>query len=72
MAKSNEKAALFYFKKKPDLAKAFNRADALRSNKCEGRFDAQNGLKGSARSLDHLAITRGLTDQATWDSLALA
>ncbi len=59
-------------KKKPDLAKAFNRADALRSKKCKGRFDAQNDLKGSARPLDHLAIIRGLTDQATWDSLALA
>jgi hypothetical protein len=33
-------------KKKPDLAKAFNRATALRSNKCKGRFDARKALKG--------------------------
>lgn len=63
---------LHFPKKSPISLIAFNRADALRSNKCKGRFDAQNDLKGSARSLDHLAIIRGLTDQATWDSLALA
>jgi len=33
-------------KKKPDLANAFNRATALRSNKCKGRFDARRALKG--------------------------
>jgi hypothetical protein len=33
-------------KKKPDLAKAFNRATALRSNKCKGRFVARKALKG--------------------------
>jgi hypothetical protein len=46
--------------KKPDLAKAFNRAAALRSNKCKGRFDARTGLKGLRQvtrpSSDYLAI----------------
>jgi hypothetical protein len=59
-------------KKKPDLAKAFSRATALRSNKCKGRFDARTGLKGCARSLDHPAIIWRLTGQATCESLALA
>jgi hypothetical protein len=43
--------------KKTDLAKAFDRAGALRSNQCKGRFDARTGLKGQMELLDHQAIT---------------
>jgi hypothetical protein len=48
-ARSHRGCVLIYQtagKKKPDLAKAFNRATALRSNKCKGRFDARKALKG--------------------------
>ena len=38
-------------KKKPDLANAYNRAAALRSNKCKGRFDARETLKGIRQTI---------------------